>query len=393
MSKALFVFDHKYPCDINGCYYYSSGFDREFFSRYYSIFDEFVVFGRKEIISEESAKGKTPIEFPCEIITFNSNKNFLTSGANKRLKEAINSSDCVISRMPSIFGSLAIKYAKKANKPYIVEVVACTYDALVNSASWKRRILAKPVEAFYRHVIHDVPFCIYVTEEFLQKKYPCNGEQIACSNVTLSDVRDDVLEARIAKIKATNEHRLVIGTTSTLGVDFKGQQYVIQAIKTLNNLGYQVEYQMVGDGNGDWLMEIAERECVAAQVKLIGSLPHESVFEWLQTLDIYVHPSCQEGLSRAVIEAMSRGCPIVAADTGGIHELIDEEYIVPKKDALSIAHAIDAISSKNVLLSQAIKNHESAKRYTQSVLYAKRTSFYKKFLYKHGIATKGENDK
>lgn len=391
MSKALFVFDHKYPCDTNGQYYYSSGFDEEFFSRYYEIFDDLVIFGRKEIISSESAQKKNKIPFPCEIITFSSNKKIFTNGAIKRLKESINSSDCVISRMPSIFGALAIKYAKKLKKSYIVEVVACTYDALISSSSWKRRILAGPVECFYRHVIRGVPYCVYVTDEFLQTKYPCKGKQISCSNVTLLHVDDAVLESRNSKIKSSPLQHLIIGTTSTLGVDFKGQQYVIKALKTLKELGYDVEYQMVGDGNGDWLIEIAKLEGVSDRVKIIGSLPHHEVFNWLQTLDIYVHPSCQEGLSRAVIEAMSCACPIIAADTGGIHELIDERYIVPKKSALSIAKAIDAMANKNTLMAQAAKNHEASKKYLKSVLYAKRKSFYNEFLLDNGIKTKDMN--
>ena len=66
---------------------------------------------------------------------------------------------------------------------------------------------------------------------------------------------------------------------------------------------------------------------VEEQVKILGPMPHNEVFKWLETIDLYVQPSRQEGLPRALIEAMSRGVPAFGARTGGIPELLDEDFI------------------------------------------------------------------
>lgn len=66
---------------------------------------------------------------------------------------------------------------------------------------------------------------------------------------------------------------------------------------------------------------------VADQIKIIGQMPHDKVFTWLDSIDIYAQPSRQEGLPRAMIEAMSRGIPCIGAKTAGIPELIDNKYI------------------------------------------------------------------
>ena len=124
---------------------------------------------------------------------------------------------------------------------------------------------------------------------------------------------------------------------------------------------------------------IAKDLGVADHVKIIGRLNHDDVFKWLDNIDVYVHPSCQEGLSRAIIEAMSRACPIVGADTGGIHELIQDEYIVPKKDVSSIAEAIQLVINGD-LKSIVCYNFENSKEYVKSVLYKRREEYFNEFL-------------
>lgn len=376
MATALFVFDHKYPCDENSNYYYSSGFDAEFFNRYYQIFDRFDIFGReKKVYHKEKLK---KILYPSKFYLVESNKNLIL--AKDKMEKAIESVDCVIARMPSLLGSLAIYLAKKNKKPYIVEVVACTYDALINSVSWKRRILARPAEIFYRFILRNNPYTIYVTKEFLQKKYPCKGQKIACSNVTLPSVEKTALECRQRKNnKIAYKKCIKIGTCSTLNVDFKGQKYVIQALPKLVDMGYDIFYEMVGDGDGTWLLKIAKELGVENRVKIIGHLDHEEIFDWLDTIDLYVHSSCQEGLSRAIIEAMSRACPIVATDAGGVHELINKDYIVPVKSSIGIIKGINKIIEDG-FNKVSLDNFENSKEYEMDRLYKRRKEFYYKFL-------------
>lgn len=383
MASALFVFDHKYPIDSERTVYYSSGFDEGFFARYFNIFERFDVFGRSVNIKKGTAVPVDTNLYPTRITTVISNKNLLS--VYGVLKKEIFQHDCVISRMPSLLGALAIRICKENNIPYLVEIVACTYDALVDSPSWKRRIMAKPAEFIYRNILSDNPYNIYVTKEFLQKKYPSSGFSIACSNVTLPGVDGVVLERRLNKLsKFKKDNKIILGTTSTLSVDFKGQKYVIQALLKLIQTGFNVEYQMVGDGDGAWLLDLASRIGVQDHVKIIGRLDHDDVFYWLDNIDVYIHPSCQEGLSRAIIEAMSRGCPIISCDTGGIHELIEEPYIVPKKDVEAIGDTLKRVFVSD-MSTMAKYNFENSKEYVKSVLYLRREDFYRQFLLNSGL--------
>jgi L-malate glycosyltransferase len=68
-----------------------------------------------------------------------------------------------------------------------------------------------------------------------------------------------------------------------------------------------------------------------------------SVPQLLQSADIYVQPSEQEGLPNSVLEAMSAGLPIVATNVGGNVDLVDDGvngFLVPPSDPLALAAGI-----------------------------------------------------
>src|SRR5690606_15570335 len=120
-----------------------------------------------------------------------------------------------------------------------------------------------------------------------------------------------------------SQNKIIIGTTAAIDVKHKGQQYVIEALGELKKNGYtKFEYHLVGGGDPAYLKSIAKRHNIEENIHFLGTLPHNKVFEWLDNIDIYVQPSRQEGLPRALIEAMSRGLPAFGANTAGIPELL-----------------------------------------------------------------------
>lgn len=98
-------------------------------------------------------------------------------------------------------------------------------------------------------------------------------------------------------------------------------------------------------------------------------------------MDIYVQPSLQEGLPRAVIEAMSRGCPVIGSTTGGIPELIASECVFKRKSKSSFIAVMSKID-KNFLLRNAKQNFEKAEEYEKDYLDEKRSKFYENFAQK-----------
>ena len=162
---------------------------------------------------------------------------------------------------------------------------------------------------------------------------------------------------------------------------YKGQQYIIEAIAKLKKEGWNnFEYQIVGNGNQDFLKSKIRKYGVDREIKLIGGLPHKKIFDWLDSIDIYVQPSRQEGLPRALIEAMSRGLPAFGARTGGIPELIGEEYLFSntRHNIEQICQILKTYTPATMKV-QAMLNYNKAKDYDEIILNKKRDNFYRKY--------------
>ncbi len=76
----------------------------------------------------------------------------------------------------------------------------------------------------------------------------------------------------------------------------------------LFDLGRRHRICMVGGGA---LLEAAQA-AAPPRIRFVGARPPEQVYGWLHQSRIMVHPSLQDGLPRAAIEAMACGLPVVA---------------------------------------------------------------------------------
>ena len=219
-------------------------------------------------------------------------------------------SDYVVARLPSQIGILAIDMATKLDKPYLVELVGCPWDALWHH-SLKGKLMAPFMYVATKRRVWTSRFTVYVTSEFLQERYPTQGRSESCSNVALAEFDEGVLERRLRRISRDRlASRIALGTIAPVNVRYKGQQYVIQALGELKRQGIaNYEYQLVGGGDQTYLRDVAQKNGVIDQVKFLGAVPYSEVFRWLETIDLYVQPSLAEGLPRALIEAMSKGLP------------------------------------------------------------------------------------
>lgn len=100
----------------------------------------------------------------------------------------------------------------------------------------------------------------------------------------------------------------------------KGHIYLIRALAQLE-AGTDVHLILVGDGpEQSRLREEAAVRGLSDRVHLLG---HRSdLLGLLKTIDIFVLPSLEEGVSMAALEAMACGRPLVATDLGGNRTLM-----------------------------------------------------------------------
>lgn len=386
MTKILYAYENTVEL-FNGNYYHSHL--NSFINRYLYLGNKITCLVNvknrksKEELSQ-TEKINTDFLQIVPIVKINTVKKLLTkTPVNKRIiKREVIYNDIIIARLPSIIGEQAIHYAKKKSKPYIVEVVGCPWDSLWNH-SFRGRLIAPIRFYFTRKYVYNAPFVHYVTQNFLQKRYPTKGYTLGCSDVSLPELSEDVLSSRLQKIDAS--HSITnLATTAAVDVKFKGQEYVIQALGFLKKEGYIYHYYLIGGGNPKYLYNIAQQCNVENQVHFLGDLPHDEVFNYLDSIDLYVQPSKQEGLPRAVVEAMSRGCPTIGSSIAGIPELLNKECLFKKGSVKQISSLLKSYTKKR-MKQEAIRNFNYAKTFQLETLNKKREKFYNYFLEQNKI--------
>jgi glycosyltransferase involved in cell wall biosynthesis len=304
---------------------------------------------------------------------------FKKNDATSIIHSAVEHADMVIARMPSMAGAIAIKHARMLNKPYLVEMVACTFDAYWNY-SWKGKFIAHYKYYRTQQIIRVCPHVVYVTKNFLQERYPSMGAHVGVSDVALSAQPAQVLEQRIERIKSRSATApLVLGTVAAIDVPYKGQKDVVRAVAELKRRGYNVNYHMVGQGNPKRLFSIIQNLGVENEVRIVGALKHNEVFDFLKTLDVYIQPSKQEGLPRAMLEAMSVALPALGSRVGGMPELLDSSCLFKPGDVSQIVETVEGLTPER-LIKQATRNFHTTLEYYPEILDQRRTAFYQQFL-------------
>ena len=380
-------------CSTNGTFYVDGNFNNEVWKRYNSYCSNLTVILRKTNENyDESELNKKFNKIDLNLLNlklvddiYKPKKNFFNFMLKRRIKkeieEEVKKADKIIIRsIGNFYTNTALKYCKKYKKSYLIEVTGFAFEGLWYH-SFFGKIVALPRELKLRKSIKDAPFALYVSTEALQNRYPCNGETCGCSDVELEDIKDEIINERISQINSLNENKkIILGTAAFLDVKWKGQENVIKALSMLKKNGIdKFEYQLIGAGSGKELIKNAKKYDILENVKIIGTLKHDEVFKWLDKIDIYVQPSYQEGLCRSIVEAMSRGCPVICSDLGGNYELIDKEYIYNKKSINELANILKLVN-KEQLEQQAKINFNKAKKFQKDILDVKRDNFYKMFI-------------
>jgi len=354
-------------------------------NRYASLGDQVSFILREKRILSEQARNMDQIRSKnfkfIAIPNFKSITGFFNhrSTVRQTISEAVRSHDVIVARMPSHAAGIAIEEAKRLNKPLLVEVVACTFDAYWNH-SWKGKLMAHYRFHVVKRIIRSCPYVMYVTQKFLQDRYPTKGIHAGISDVELSALEDWVLERRLLKIRQRSDNQpLVLGTVAALAVSYKRQADVIRAIARLKRMGIIFHYQLVGEGDPTALQKIINKEQVRNEVTILGTRKHHEVFEFLDGIDVCIQPSKQEGLPRALVEAMSRACPALGSSLAGIPELLDYTCLF---DAGNVDEIVLKLKNLNndILLKEAEQNFKTSKNYQKAALDERRRLFYNRFL-------------
>jgi glycosyltransferase involved in cell wall biosynthesis len=366
-------------------------------SNYLEGFDEVVVLariGNYEGTDPEEARADGPSVSFCSLPNYHGPWGYLRniSELRARVRKSVAQCDAFILRVPGLVGRLAWHELRRQRKRYALEVVGDPWDAL-GPGTWPN--IFRPI---FRHVAaHNLRgMCQgamaihYVTQTMLQQRYPPGKDTHA---VGFSDALMDfafatpeIIEKRYQRIEELTKtgggcsKPIHIGFIGSLARMYKGPDVLLRAAAVCNDRGLNFEIVMVGAGRHSREIHALARQLgIEDKLRLAGQLPFgQVIFDFLDSMDLFVMPSRAEGLPRALLEAMARGCPCIGSDVGGIPELLDASDIVPAGDPMALAEKILEVAVNRWQLKQmAGRNLEKARQFSPEHLKEVRRDFFR----------------
>jgi glycosyltransferase involved in cell wall biosynthesis len=382
--RLLFAHDHRFFRGPAGEMYTSGSFPAQAWDRYIEHFDHIDIIARD---GGAIGEPKDLARSDREGVSFQFLPNLSTAKRlvirsaqlEDRMRSAVAAADAVVARLPSEIGLLAVRHARRAGKPYAVEVVGCAWDGTFNYGAAGGRIYAPLFYLRNRRAIASAPFALYVTSTWLQKRYPTHGRQGIASNVNLPPFPEAAARRRQQRLKAiAKQKRPVLGTVASLHTRSKGIQTALRALSTLKREGLELRYRVLGPGPVEPWAALAEQLGVADLVSFDGTRgAGAGVAEWLDEIDVHLQPSFQEGLPRGTIEAMSRGAACIGSTCGGIPELLPAERLHRPGDAAGLADRIRQLVTDPDRLAEASRaDLAMASQFDPKELKRRRSRFY-----------------
>ena len=368
------------PLFLENGRYYTLGL-ASIVERYYKAFGRFAILAR--VFPAKPGQPYVDVtELFEEVIPMSSLAETLpcaSSRLRKKVREVVSRAQMVVVRMPAFSGIGVAGECQKQGKPLFVELCGCPWDGL-----WNHGISGKLVAPYMflktRQMVAHAQYVHYVTEEFLQQRYPCICPNVGVSDVKIGSVSDEILQKRLERIGAEQRREVVLMTSAAVNVRYKGQQYVIEAMGRLKEEGIFATYRLAGGGDTAYLRSVARKYGVEDRVVFLGRLSHEAVFSELDQCDIYVQPSLQEGLPRAMVEAMSRACPAIGTRVGGIPELLPSSCLFAKRDVRGLVSILRRLLPAEARRQAAEQNFHAARSYEHAALDQQFNDFLQEFI-------------
>lgn len=304
----------------------------------------------------------------------------------KIISGAVRHADCVTVKTPLPNSIIACLFAWIYRIPFVLESGADSFASLWYHGGFKHKIMAWPIDLIVKFEHRIAKHIIYVSKYFLQKKYPSKARQMGCPDTVLKLPGELVLQQRLERI-SHHAGPYVLGLMGETHVEYRGHDRLIQAMAILKGRGYDVCTRFLGGGLGDdQRKQTAIKYGVEDRVEFCGRIKHDDVFRWIDDIDVLVMPTMAESLGRAVIEAMSRGCPVIGSIETAIKEQIGSDCLIHARNVKEIADAIEyMILHQEYATLCAYENFYRAKKYDSDITFARRKSFYDRFYQIEGL--------
>lgn len=286
-----------------------------------------------------------------------------------------------ILRIPATISLLYSILLRLRRIPFAVEVAADPYDGYSSKALGNH-----PLAPLFRSLFvaatkwqcRTAAASAYVTAEALQRRYPPKPGA-PTFNFTSIDLDDDAFVAAPRTAASFARGRLRLVMIGNMQKNLKGQDTLIDAVARLRGLGHDIEATIIGFGEGvERYKAQAGALGIAEYIHFTGRLQNGGpISNVLDACDLFVLPSRQEGLPRALLEAMARALPAFATRVGGTPEILDEPYLFEPNDTERLVELVKSvIDDPEKLARMSAASLTTARRYHVDEVSKARRAFF-----------------
>jgi glycosyltransferase involved in cell wall biosynthesis len=383
--EVVVVLEHRFNCTPDGAVWTQVTCPYSFWTRYLEVFDRVRVVARILEVPSASPDWKRAdgegVSFAA-IPHYIGPWQYLLKARQIQLaaRNSVGANDAIILRLSSQIANSIEPLLLQTGHPYGVEVVADPYDVFTPGS------VKHPLSPFFRwwfprqlrRQCVGASAAAYVTESALQTRYPPAPTAFSTHYSSIELPTSALVPTpRLPRQNARQFTLIFVGMLAQL---YKAPNVLIAAVATCMQEGLDLKLILVGDGKHRSELEaqakalgIGDRVCFRGQLTTGDPVRME-----LDNADLFVLPSYQEGLPRAMIEAMARALPCIGSTVGGIPELLLPEEMVPPGDVTALASKIrEVVTNPECMARMSARNLEKAKEYTEEAIRERRNAFYR----------------
>lgn len=291
---------------------------------------------------------------------------------------AIEIDEAVILKAPSTISCLVEPALRKTARPFGVEVLGDPWGIYSRGAvSHPLRPLLRSVFTWQTRSQCRHACAVRYVSNHLRVRYPAGP---AAFHGSVSDVYlPSTALARAPRLPAVAPAPLRLISVGSLEHRYKGIDVLLRAIRKCADRCFDCRLVVVGEGRSRPALEsLAGHLGIGHLVEFRGMLPAgDRVFAALDESDLFVMPSREEGMPRAMIEAMARALPCIGSAVGGIPELLDQEDLVSPGDPDGLAAKIIEVGKSPSRLARMSQRCLSrARDFEEQRLSSRRREFF-----------------
>lgn len=158
----------------------------------------------------------------------------------------------------------------------------------------------------------------------------------------LPNVLDDFIEQKSLIVQKQARKKIRFLNIANL-IPLKGQVELIRAFSSAFNNKDNVELVIAGGGElKEELLSLVDSLNLNNKIRLIGLIDRQEVVKQLDNCDVFVLPSHYETFGVVLIEALSRGVPLISTYCGGPECIVNESngILVQPKNEQQLAEAL-----------------------------------------------------